>query len=474
MWQHFINPTTLIYFVTQSITYRKSAICFSLKLSPRCSPYMTYVSDPQKSVPSITAVGYNGAMLWQHEGYISAKDFVGAIEKTWASLHFQETAATLLTAALASTKPEHFSSSSQDVAQVNSSASDVVSTSAEENLSSARIDDQNETRPGLETFSQTDQVGGVMMHGEEETISTCKTSEDVMLSVSSNMPTSTSNASHVSTPPKDIKVDGNHLEASPVSPQRTNISGPGSVQVADTEVEKIKTEEIDGPTGSSNVIKSDDIHLNIRLLNGASLQRKYTRTDTLRSVKDYVDENQISGIVSYDLAVPYPRKVFNEQDMDIALSELGFAARQALIVVPHSHASIPQRGLSSSTNSQNSASEVKLNDDNSGYFGLVRRVFSYVNPFSYLPGNASSSNSEPAPSDTFQQRRSESVLQRPYGLNDQNPSGGGNIGETRRASRPFGSNIHTLRHDEDDFQSGDRNRFWNGNSTQFGGEEDKK
>ncbi|KAJ6825041.1 plant UBX domain-containing protein 11 isoform X2 [Iris pallida] len=457
---------------------------------------------PQKSVPSITAVGYNGAMLWQHgrntcltylqdcqyfglstlavpyvfkfaEGYISAKDFVGAIEKTWASLHFQETAATLLTAALVSTKPEHFSSSSQDVAQVNSSASD-VSTSAEENLSSAQIDD-NETRPGLETFSQTDQVGGVMMHGEEETISTCKTSEDVMLSVSSNMPTSTSNASHVSTPPKDnLKVDGNHLEASPVSPQRTNISGPGSVQVADTEVEKIKTEEIDGPTGSSNVIKSDDIHLNIRLPNGASLQRKYTRTDTLRSVKDYVDENQISGIVSYDLAVPYPRKVFNEQDMDIALSELGFAARQALIVVPHSHASKPQRGLSSSTNSQNSASEVKLNDDDSGYFGLVRRVFSYVNPFSYLPGNASSSNSEPAPSDTFQQRRSESVLQRPYGLNDQNPSGGGNIGETRRASRPFGSNIHTLRHDEDDFQSGDRNRFWNGNSTQFGGEEDKK
>ncbi|KAJ6792965.1 plant UBX domain-containing protein 11 isoform X1 [Iris pallida] len=420
---------------------------------------------PQKSVPSITAVRYNGVMLWQNEGYISAEDFVGAIEKAWASLHFQETAATLLTAALASTKPEHLSSSSQDVAQVNSSASaqvnssasDGVSTSAEEHLSSGQIDD-------------LDQVADVTSYGEEETVSTCKTSEDVMLSESGDIPTSTSNASCVSTPPEDnLTVDGDHIEASSVSPQRTNISGPGIVQVAATKVEKIKT-EIDGPTRSSNVIKSDDIHLNIRLPNGASLQRKFTRTDTLRSVKDYVDENQISGMVSYDLAVPYPRKVFNEQDMDIVLSELGFAARQALIVVPHSHASKPQSGSSSSNNNQNSASEVKLNDDNSGYFGLVRRAFSFVNPFSYLPGNSSSSNSESAASDTFQQHRSDSALQRPHG---RNPSGGENVGETRRASRPFGSNIHTLRHEEDDFQSGDRNVFWNGNSTQFGGDDKK-
>lgn len=424
----------------------------------------------QKSVPSITAVRYNGVLLWQHEGYISAEDFVGAIEKAWASLHFQETAATLLTAALASTKPEHLNSSSQDVDQVNPSASDVVSTSTEEHLPSGRIDD-NETRPGLVTSSQSDCDGDVKLQREEETISTCKTSEDAVLAVSRDMPTSTTNASHVSMPTKDnITVDGNHLEASPVSPHRPNISGPGSVQVATTtEVEKNITEEINGPTGCSNVIKSDDIHLNIRLPNGASLQRKFTRTNTLRSVKDYVDKNQTSEIVSYDLAVPYPRRVFNEQDMGIALAELGFAARQALIVVPHSHAFKPQRDLSSSNNSKNSASEVKLNDDNSGYFGLVRRAFSYVNPFSYLPGNASSSNYEPVPSDTFQQRHS--VLRRP--LSDENPSGSENVGETRRASRPFGSNIHTLRHDEDDFQSGDRNRFWNGNSTQFGGEDKK-
>lgn len=34
----------------------------------------------------------------------------------------------------------------------------------------------------------------------------------------------------------------------------------------------------------------------------------------------------------------------------------------------------------------------------------------------------------------------------------------------------FGSNIHTLKHDEDDSRFNDRNAFWNGNSTQYGGD----
>lgn len=38
----------------------------------------------------------------------------------------------------------------------------------------------------------------------------------------------------------------------------------------------------------------------------------------------------------------------------------------------------------------------------------------------------------------------------------------------------FGSNIHTLKHDEDDGRFNDRNSFWNGNSTQYGGGNDDK
>lgn len=63
--------------------------------------------------------------------------------------------------------------------------------------------------------------------------------------------------------------------------------------------------------------KLSDVHLSIRLPDGISLQDKFPVTSTLRIVKDYVDENQPNGYGSYDLAIPYPRKVFNDQGMNI-------------------------------------------------------------------------------------------------------------------------------------------------------------
>lgn len=64
---------------------------------------------------------------------------------------------------------------------------------------------------------------------------------------------------------------------------------------------------------SSNAIKSNEIHLNIRLPDGSTLQTKFSISDTLSLVKNYVDENQSSTMGPYALAVPYPRKVFGEQ-----------------------------------------------------------------------------------------------------------------------------------------------------------------
>lgn len=44
----------------------------------------------------------------------------------------------------------------------------------------------------------------------------------------------------------------------------------------------------------------------------------------------------------------------------------------------------------------------------------------------------------------------------------------------RPTSSAFGSNIHTLKRDEDDNRFSDRNSFWNGNSTQYGGNGDER
>lgn len=59
--------------------------------------------------------------------------------------------------------------------------------------------------------------------------------------------------------------------------------------------------------------KKDDIQLVIRMPDGPSLQIKLTKEDVLRKVKTFVDENQVGGIGSYNLAMLYPRKVFTEQ-----------------------------------------------------------------------------------------------------------------------------------------------------------------
>lgn len=62
-----------------------------------------------------------------------------------------------------------------------------------------------------------------------------------------------------------------------------------------------------------NSVKLTDVHLNIRLPSGARLQLRSPLTDTLQSVKNYVDENAACNLGAYDLAIPYPRKIFMDQ-----------------------------------------------------------------------------------------------------------------------------------------------------------------
>lgn len=93
--------------------------------------------------------------------------------------------------------------------------------------------------------------------------------------------------------------------------------------------------------------------------------------------------------------------------MNSVLSELGFAARQALIVVPHRQVTRPQRDITSLRENRTAAG--MNTDDSGGYFALVKRALSYMNPFSYLGGNGGTSNSEPATSEGYQQYRESSM-----------------------------------------------------------------
>lgn len=109
--------------------------------------------------------------------------------------------------------------------------------------------------------------------------------------------------------PRELTVNQSGISGG--DSQAFSVEENEAVQVVRGEAEEVK--KVDAFENAKRVNKSSDAHLNIRLPNGTSLQEMFSVTSTLRIVKDYVDENQGSGIGSYDLAIPYPRKVFTEQ-----------------------------------------------------------------------------------------------------------------------------------------------------------------
>ncbi|KAK9087929.1 hypothetical protein Syun_030323 [Stephania yunnanensis] len=459
---------------------------------------------PQKSAPSITVVGCNGGKLWNYEGYVSAENLASSIEKAWLTLHIQETAARYLSTALASEKSEPPASSSSAVKLEEGSFADcnLLSSSSEKPVQ------ESGSKPSLAQTNQTLDWRTATTHSkmDEEDI---LLRDDIAEKVSSqsahpnkseagNLPTSSSETARQSflENKDEYEVEPGSLlrnkEKSEVEPgskdhvhgctdsqEKTSLTDHGSgfasrsIPEIDNDIKKVAESNKDDQMGSSsNNDKMKFAYLNIRLLDGRNLQEKFSVTDTLRSIKDYVDRNQSSGIGSYDLAIPYPRKVFNEEDLSKTLSELALFDRQGLIVVPHQGPS----WLRPQTNAETSVGP--SDQSNEGYFGYIKRLLSYMNPFAYLGGSSSERPNSMSQSRKSKWKSSKSKLckETPYNLraakNSSRPSTDNATNSSRAAPSRFGSNIHTLKHDEDNGPSNDRNTFWNGNNTQYGGNDD--
>ncbi|KAK1270649.1 hypothetical protein QJS04_geneDACA014151 [Acorus gramineus] len=501
---------------------------------------------PQNSVPSISVVGYNGVMLWSHDGYVSETNFIESIEKAWATIHMQESVATLLAGALASKKSEPSTSGTASTAPPEQGMC-LSTDSPSPGDKSLQVPDQQQDTKHAEESSVKSMHGDVLGHaGVEQTISVCdadntpphpimgktdssessgtdkvtsseqdgsSAAEQSMMVDGESTSTAgdlgdlhTNDGSKVSSGSSqmaavvrdstilqqenmniDSQITADSLEIADKVPRNIDAGlslGDSEMNASET-IDITQDQKVDGVPDRTNVTKkSNDVNLNIRLPDGSSLQGKFSVTDTLRSVKTFVDKNHKIGLGSYDLAVPYPRKLFDEQDLSKTLSDLGFASREALIVVPHRHATVFHGGQSSSHNVLNTVDDTDPNNSGSGYFGLAKRIISFVNPFSYFGGSSSSSQSNSTSDDGLWQYRPNPGLQNalsgsgqpshPHSRDDQSPPTNENVGKAKNGtSRPFGSNIHTLKRDEDDPRFSDRNSFWNGNSTQYGGDNNK-
>ncbi|BFG15702.1 hypothetical protein CerSpe_019760 [Prunus speciosa] len=448
---------------------------------------------PQKSIPCITAIGYNGVQIWQNEGFVSAEVLASSLEKAWLGIHIQETTATVLSAALASNNSEPSTSGvpntvstdevrSSSANQGSSSSAVVPSPSIDTNDQSpdaidavsdtvkknkgrdCRVEDKNND---LGSSSKSFDANGLECVGDEQSSSPIKSAQGLQGTDMEDL--NNSGADNVSSIAEvgysgPEKTTVNHSGVSGEASQAYSSEKNEALQVEKGEVKDDK--KVDAFEKCTEVSKSSDVHLNIRLPNGVSLKHKFSVTSTMRMVKDYVDENQGSGIDTYDLAIPYPRKVFSNQELNESLSDLGLFDRQALIVVPHQQGTSYQSGrpaFSDQIDSRNTVSS--SNGSNGGYFSYVKGFLSYFNPLSYFGGGANSSSSglKSSPNSARQNNSTESTStsSRNEGKKNRQPPASG-----------FGSNIHTLKHDEDDERFSDRNAFWNGNSTQYGGGND--
>ncbi|XP_076915734.1 plant UBX domain-containing protein 11-like [Bidens hawaiensis] len=458
---------------------------------------------PQKPAPCITAIGYNGVQLWQNEGVVSAEILASTLEKAWLSLHVQET---ILTAALASRQTEQTPSVAHEIgsSSTGTNASAYVDKKDLDN-DKEKLEESNVKQAVTTTNEPVNQVTPTASEsGVDQKPSLNVSQREAKPERSENnvkQPVTTTNelANQVTTSASESGVDRipslnvSQREAEP-GKSENNVKQPVTNQVIPSasesgveqkptlnvsqhepkpeKFETIETEKVDNSDLDSKI--STDIVLNIRLPGGASLQEKFEPTKTLKMVKDYVDEHQESSIGPYDLAIPYPRKVFTDQDLHKTLTELSLLNRQALIVVPHLQGSGTHKGRSSAP--AMSAPEGPTGSSNGeSYFSLLRRYFSYVNPLAYLGGGggdavANSSTSGAPQGNNTGSRRSYLVTS--------NQSG--NTSSTSRSNKPnpsrfgSGSNIHTLKHDEDDAEFKGQNAFWNGNSTEYGGDGDNK
>jgi hypothetical protein len=281
----------------------------------------------------------------------------------------QETTATFLTAALAS-RNSGASTSSSNAASSNeqSSSSTVVPSPSTdkhvqyEEAKPAVTSDVTEEKKGHECKVEVTRIGShclidllylltvawfactvsFHLHGQEkDTEMNEKTSSrsydtSKSKSVVDEQPTSSTKVHKGSVGPADIensRADHNSSSAEDGCPAPEKISGhhlaaPGrGEQLVGIEVKEAEQDEKAEAVNHMQAYASDgsvrdnmpsDVHLNIRLPAGSSLQEKFSVTSTLRMVKDYVDGNLPSGFGTYDLAIPYPRKIFSSQGMNVS------------------------------------------------------------------------------------------------------------------------------------------------------------
>ena len=206
----------------------------------------------------------------------------------------------------------------------------------------------------------------------------------------------------------------------------------------------------------------------IQLPDGSQLTARLPAGATIGDVRAFLVANADGG-EGMELWNTWPRSVLDESDQGATVAEdLGLGARPSLLALVKSGGSSGGmvRGARRYTQRQQEASGVdRVGRGGGGWFErlleIFRKIWAFVYAFLGLNLVATSRRTDPA----------VPVADVPGGPRGSNPAAA--AAAERRSRGGGGSNVHTLgglRTDDDAERDDSSVRYWNGNSTQFGGD----
>lgn len=452
------------------ITWRDSKVrevlgeqCVTLCLPHKSSDALHFSKIyPYQEIPTLVLLSHTGVILHQHGGFMAPSEFLVRLEQVTSILSIQK--AVSMGAAGASTS---IGLSNTLTLEGDECEGDKLPPSVEgsvpnkpESSASSNHGEILDTAAALDEGpmplenNTVDQIGDSLLLPTKEidpTESTCTIGRELDLS-------------------SEVAPESNAAGQVP----EMLVLKP-SVNILPSEACDANYSSCSNLAGGTKIPNTGSALLQVRLTNGDSIRKVFDVTDSLAAVKEFVDLNRTDGNTSYSFAVAYPRRLFNNEDMEKSLLELNLKDRATLVLIVSA-----SRDVCATSIHHESASQM----NGATRSGGIWKLLSYLNPLSYFTRGPPDTNDilsgtsswQYGPDPTLAQaiKSGQQSLAGPYKPSSELTGGQSGSHSKGPREKSWGGNIHTLKHDEDTDAFKKGNAFWNGNSTQYGGDDSKK
>lgn len=169
-------------------------------------------------------------------------------------------------------------------------------------------------------------------------------------------------------------------QAPPAAPQSLTKPAAAVPSTASAQPRKAVTKESPKPAASP-VSTSQTAVIQFRLTNGDSMRAEFDKNAPLWDARAWLDANRNENGSPYDLAIPFPKRILTESDLDKSFVELQLFPRASLLLIPKRFSTVGARPAPSGANSEQPGVVA-------GVTRTVGGVLGYLNPLAYLWGPA--------------------------------------------------------------------------------------